>query len=222
MKRKFIIGISLLVLAVAIIGSGVLYAYFSDTQTANSNTFTTGELLLQVGTAAPCAETISVANLKPGVTGNVANWQLQNMGNINGKLDIAFSAITNLENTNNRAEVAALDSSTPAGELGAFLRMAFWMDVDSSGTWNTNDYYLKSDATKVSFQTGDAALPAAAYDILNNYGSDSLTNLQSAITPGPFGHFMVNYDLPTTADNTIQTDSCSFTVTFTLKQNEAP
>jgi predicted ribosomally synthesized peptide with SipW-like signal peptide len=222
MKRKFIIGVSLFALAVAVIGSGVLYAYFSDTQTANSNTFTSGELLLQVGAAAPCVETISVANMKPGDSANVADWQLQNMGNINGKLDIAVSAITNAENTNNRAEVAAGDSTTPAGELGAFLKMAFWVDADHSATWTSGDYYLKSDGTKVSFQTGDTTvLPAAASNLLDNYGGDSFANLQANIAPGSFGYFRVNYDLPAATGNTVQTDSCSFTVTFTLKQNEA-
>lgn len=218
MKRKFIIGVSLFALAVAVIGSGVLYAYFSDTQTANSNTFTTGSLLLQVGTAAPCVETINIASLKPGDTANVANWQLQNTGTINGKLDIAVSAITNLENTNNRAETAAGDSTTPAGELGANLQMAFWVDVDHSATWTTGDYYLKSDGTKVSFQAGDTGLPAAAFAPLDSYSTRSFANLQTNIVPGTFGYFRADYSLPTATGNTVQTDSSAFALTFTLNQ----
>ncbi len=167
----------------AVLGSGVLYAYFSDTQTANSNTFTTGSLLLQVGTAAPCVETINVASMKPGDSGNVANWQLQNMGTINGKLDIAISAITDNENTINRAETAAGDVS-PGGELGANLKVAFWVDADHSGTWTTGDYYLKSDGTKVSFQAGDAGLPAAASDFLDNYRRSQLREPADEHRPG--------------------------------------
>jgi predicted ribosomally synthesized peptide with SipW-like signal peptide len=217
MKKKFIIGVSLFALAVAVLGSGVLYAYFSDIQTANSNTFTTGSLLLQVGTAAPCVETINVAGMKPGDTGNVANWQLQNMGTINGKLDIGISAITDNENTINRAETAAGDVS-PGGELGANLKVSFWVDADHSGTWTTGDYYLKSDGTKVSFQAGDVALPAAASDLLDNYGTRSFANLVTNIVPGTFGYFRVDYSLPTTTGNTVQTDSSAFTITFTLNQ----
>lgn len=217
MKRKLVIGVSLIALAIAVIGSGVLYAYYSDTQTASSNAFTSGSLLLQVGTAAPCVETINVANMKPGDAGNVANWQLQNTGTINGKLDIAISAITDNENGINRAEAAAGDVS-PGGELGANLKVAFWVDVDRSGTWTTGDYYLKSDGTKVSFQAGDAALPAAASDFLDNYGSRSFTTLQTNIVPGTFGAFRVDYSLPATTGNTVQTDGSSFTVTFTLNQ----
>jgi predicted ribosomally synthesized peptide with SipW-like signal peptide len=217
MKKKLVIGVSLFALAVAVIGSGVLYAYFSDTQTANSNTFTTGSLLLQVGTAAPCVETINVANMKPGDAGNVANWQLQNMGTINGKLDIGISAITDNENTINRAESAAGDVS-PGGELGANLKVAFWVDVDRSGTWTTGDYYLKSDGTKVSFQAGDVALPAAASDFLDNYGSRTFATVQTNIAAGTFGYFRVDYSLPATTGNTVQTDGSAFTVTFTLNQ----
>jgi predicted ribosomally synthesized peptide with SipW-like signal peptide len=49
MKRNLVIGVSLLALAVAIIGSGVIYACFNDTHTATGNTFTAGDLLLTVG-----------------------------------------------------------------------------------------------------------------------------------------------------------------------------
>jgi predicted ribosomally synthesized peptide with SipW-like signal peptide len=218
MKRKYIIGVSLMALAVAVLGSGVLYAYFNDTQTAGSNTFTSGSLLLQVGSAAPCVETIGVSGLKPGDASNVASWQLQNTGTINGKLDISISAITNDENTINRAESAAGDV-TPGGEMGANLNVAFWVDVDNSGTWTSGDYYLKSDGNKVSFQAGDSSLPAAAFDALDNYGTRSYTELQTDIAPGTFGYFMVDYELPSATGNTVQTDSCTFDIAFTFNQN---
>lgn len=222
MERKLIAGITLVTLAAAIIGSGILYAYFSDTQTTGGNIFTTGELLLQVGTTAPCVESITISDMKPGDFGSVADWQLQSIGTINGKLDIVINAIGNQENTNNRAEVAAGDSTTPDGELGANLMMAFWMDVDNSNSWTSGDYYLKSDGTKVSFQPGDSGLPSAAFDILDNYSGDIFENLQENITPGTtFGYFQVEYKLPEATGNAVQTDSSTFTISFTLKQNNA-
>lgn len=217
MKRKLIIGLSLFALAVAVIGSGVLYAYFSDTINVDDNTFTAGELLLQVGD--PTVEKITVDHIAPGDSDIVAEWNLQNMGNIAANLDIAISPITNLDNTANRAEIAAGDNSSSLGELGQYLKFAFWMDVNNDGAWSTGDYYLSSTGP-VSYSSG-AELPAAAFAILDNYDSRSFANLQTNIPQGAIGHFHIEYVLPPETGNIVQTDSSAFDLSFTLNQYHA-
>lgn len=217
MKLK--VGIILFALTVAVVGSGFVYAYFNDTQTASGNTFTSGTLLLQVGTAVPTVDKITVPSLKPGDAGNGANWQVQNLGTINGDLTIGVGAITNLENTVNTAEVAAGEpAGNTIGDLGGNLTVAFWMDVDHSNTWSTGDYYLKNDGTTVSYASG-TTVPAAAYASLNSFGGKTWTNTQTNLAPGTIGYFKAEYNLPTTTTNWVQSDSASFNIVFTLNQH---
>jgi predicted ribosomally synthesized peptide with SipW-like signal peptide len=218
MKKKLIIVVSLFALAVAIVGSGVLYAIFSDTQTASNNAFTSGTLMLQVGSASPMTEHITINSLKPGDSGNASSWQLQNTGTINGDLSVQVSAITNNENTVNSAEAAVPDTTPATGELGANLKVAFWVDKDNSGTWNTGDYYLNSAGTTVAWASG-SSLPAAAYDLLNNYGGKTWTNTLTNVAPGSFGYFKAEYQLPSATGNIIQSDSSVFDIVFTLNQH---
>jgi len=218
MKRKLIIGVSLFALAVAIIGSGVLYAVFSDSQTASNNAFTTGTLLLQVGSASPMTEHITVNGMKPGDTGSSANWQLQNTGSINGDLSVGVGTITNNENTVNSAEAAVPDKTPETGELGANLKVAFWVDKDNSGTWTSGDYYLSSAGSAVAWASG-TSLPAAAYDALDNYGGKTWTNVLSNVAPGSFGYFKAEYLLPSSTGNIVQSDSAIFDIVFTLNQH---
>jgi predicted ribosomally synthesized peptide with SipW-like signal peptide len=219
MDLKLKVGIILFALTVAVVGSGFVYAYFSDTQTSSGSAFTTGTLLLQVGTAAPTVDKISVPSLKPGDTGNGANWQVQNLGTINGDLTIGVGAINNLENTVNAAELAAGElAGNTNGELGGSLTVAFWMDVDHSNTWSTGDYYLKSDGTTVSYVSG-ATIPAAAYATLDSFGGKTWTNAQTNLATGTIGYFRAEYNLPAATNNLVQSDSATFNIVFTLNQH---
>ena len=61
-------------------------------------------------------------------------------------------------------------------------------------------------------------LPPAAYDLLNNYNSDSWSNVQTALGTGTIGYFKVDYNLPLATTNVIQSDNSTFDITFTLTQ----
>ncbi|MCJ7792206.1 MAG: CalY family protein [Dehalococcoidia bacterium] len=215
MKRKRIL-LSLMTIALVcvLIGAGI-FAYFSDIETVPA-TFTTGTLNLKVGANDPCTENISIGGLKPGDTSNAGTWLTRNDGSISGNLTVAIGAITNNENTLTEPEAAASDLGEP-GELGANLKVAFWMDVDKSGGWNSGDYYLKSDGTKVAWVSG-STLPTAAYDTVDSYASKTWTDCQNVAASTDLGNFRVEYDLPSGTGNTVQSDSCSFTITFTLNQ----
>ncbi len=217
--KRILLSLMIIGVVAVLIGTGT-HALFSDTETSTGNTFTAGTLNLQVGAVDPATVTVSIGTIKPTDTGNAATWLIQNMGNINGTLDTTISAITNNENTRSEVETAAGDSTDDPGELGTLLKVALWMDADKGGAWNSGDYYLKSDGTKVSWQTGESSLPSGAYVILNSYGSKSWSNLQTIAASTQAGNFRVDYDFPNggNGDNVAQSDSCVFSITFTLNQ----
>jgi len=216
--KKILISLMVIGMVCIAIGGGV-YALFSDTETSAANTFTAGTLNLQVGSADPCTERITLSGLKPTDTGNAASWLTTNIGSINGTLDVMLSAITNNENTRSEVETAAGDTTDVGGELGGLLKVAFWMDTIKDGTWSSGDYYLSSSGTKVSYVSG-STLPSAAYDVVNNYGSKSWTSVQNVNGTADAGNFRVEYDFPNggSGDNVAQSDSSVFDITFVLNQ----
>ena len=217
MQKKMLWGILLIAVALLLVGGGV-FAYFSDTETASNNNFAAGTLDLQVGDQSPCNEQINVPALKPGDTGEPADWQMQNLGTIRGDLNISCGTITNSENTRLAQEIAAGDTTDGVGELGDNLTVAFWVDITDDG-WSSGDYYLASNGSKISYQAGDVGLPAAAYDVLNHYSGLSWNGVQTNLPLGTIGYFKADYSLPLATNSQIQSDSCVFNLAFTLKQS---
>jgi len=215
--KNIIISLMIIAAVATLIGTGIA-ANFSDTESATGNTFTAGTLNLKVGALDPCTEAISVSNLKPGDTDTAATWLAKNTGTIAGDLTVAVGAITNDENTLYEVEADAGDVTENTGELGANLKIAFWMDVDKDNAWSSGDYYLKSNQSKVVWDDEDVGLPAAAYDIVNNYDSKTWTGVQNVAATTDAGKFRTEYDLPGATGNTVQSDGCEFNITFSLNQ----
>jgi len=198
---------------VALLIGGGTYAYFSDTETSTGNTFTAGTLDLTVGSADPTTEKIAFNSLKPGDTsGDVGvtpiAWEIKNTGTINGNLTIECGAITNNENGLTEPEEEADDTGAP-GELGANLLVAFWIE-NTSG-----NYYLKSDGTRVACGVSP---PSDAYDILDNYDEDTWASLATITGGASAGTFHVEYNLTPETGNDVQSDNCTFDLTFRLDQ----
>jgi predicted ribosomally synthesized peptide with SipW-like signal peptide len=216
--KKILVSIIIIGLVCTAIGGGV-HAFFSDTETSTGNTFTAGTLNLQVGSADPCIEHITLSGMKSNTTGNAASWLTTNIGTINGTLDVSLSAVTNNENTRSEVEIAAGDTTDSVGELGGLLKVAFWMDTNKDGTWSSGDYYLSSGGTKVSWVSG-FTLPTAAYDIVNNYASKAWTSVQTVTSTADAGNFRVEYNFPNggSGDNQAQSDSSVFDISFILNQ----
>lgn len=215
MKKKILLSVMMLALVGMLLGAGI-YAYFSDVESSTGNSFAAGTLNLKVGDNDPTTVQISVTNLKPGDSGNAASWLVKNIGSISGSLTIAMGAITNYENVLTEPEQAAGDASGGAtqGELGSFLKVAIWLDVDESNDWNSGDIALKSDGTTLT-NDGDDDLPC---DYLEEYGSDNYASV-IAMTGGDEFQFMVDYDFPDHAnDDQAQSDSAQFDIVFTLTQ----
>lgn len=206
---KKILGLTVIaILAISLVGGGT-WAYFSDTENSNANSIAAGTLDLKIDGGDAAVYTFQVTNKAPGDSGSGSNI-LSNAGNLSGELDIAFSAITN---TGASGEGEFQDES---GDLGGAAKIAAYVDVDQSGTWNTGDIGLKSDGTKYNW----AAEVSLDYQTINSYGSksyDAVETMAAATTD----NIVILWQIPTSAGNEIQGDSVSFNVTFTLQQAAA-
>ena len=205
---------SILVIGVVAMAAGAgTFAYFSDTETSEGNTFTAGTLNLKVGDVDSTTEKINIPNLKPDDSGNAADWTVQNTGSITGDLSISIPSITNNENTITEPEQDAGDTSN-TGELGSYLKVSIWLDMDQDGAWSEGDIALKSDGSTVTNE-GSTEKP---YDYLDNYGGDSWNDVVTMGSNAAFD-FMVDYDFPpANNDDTTQSDSAVFNITFSLEQ----
>jgi len=224
LERKVTYGAILVItLLVTIFCIGMINAYFSRTLLSGPNIFAAGTIGLQTGPDSTVIEHFYVAGLVPGDSGNAAYWQLMSVGTISSDLSIRIGDIVNGENIANLAEMTVGDPENDIiGELGGYLRVAFWLDHDNSGTWTAGDCYLRADGATVWFSVDDIGLPAEAYQVINSYDGVIWAGLSTGIAGGSIiGHFVVDYDLPDQGhiDNIYQSDSCTFPIMFTLTQS---
>jgi predicted ribosomally synthesized peptide with SipW-like signal peptide len=221
MKR--VIGLTLAAIVIAGAAGGGTWAYFIDGETSQNNALTAGILDLQVGATDPCTESIDIGvQLKPGSSGNAADWYVINLGSVSGTLKIEIGSIANYENTRSEPEEAAGDTTAGAteGEFGDFADIAIWLDMDESGGWSSGDMYLRSDGTVVYWASG-SSVPSAAYDDINNYAGTDWESVDGMPTIAGSGSldFMVEYSFPSdTNHDRAQSDSSVFDITFTLEQ----
>jgi len=94
--------------------------------------------------------------------------------------------------------------------------MLVFIDVDSSETLTENDIVLKSDGTVVTApETPDEENYFAT---INSYDSDAFDQVIVSMDPAVQRDVYFKWRIPAVEDNTIQGDSVSFDVTFTLEQ----
>jgi spore coat-associated protein N len=200
------------------LAGGGTWAIFSDTEISTGNTLAAGTLNLKVGSADPCTESIAVSNIKPTDTGHAASWAIRNTGTISGSFSLSFSAIDNQENGRSEVETACGDTSDGAGELGGKLTIAVWMDVGNNG-WGSGDYYFEPSGPNL-IKRSYSSFPTLAYFTLADFDNTSSASLQTIAASTTAGNFKVDYDFPEggSNDNTAQSDSCIFDVTFNLDQ----
>jgi predicted ribosomally synthesized peptide with SipW-like signal peptide len=203
---KKIVGLTIAVLLIiGLVGAGT-YAYFSDTESSTNNTLTAGTLDLNINGGNIAVTTFTESAVAPGDSGS-GNSTLANVGSMSGELDVTTSAVTNTPG-------AGGEFGGGSGELGASAQIAMYLDVDQSGSWNAGDIGLQSDATTYSYPT------ALNYDVIDNYASETWDAVETMANAASDG-IVVNWQVPTSADNSIQGDSVSFDITFILEQPEA-
>lgn len=213
-------------MSLALVG-GIL-AYFSDKETVSKNILQAGTLDLEVE-ADFSSIPINLQNLAPGNKGRAGSWTLKNVGSIPGILTISVGQVINYENecvepekegdcqSNGTCGNQDTTCQELEGELGDYLKLAFWIDVDKDGKWSSGDYFLKSDGTRVSWEGGND-LPQEAYDFVNSYSEKAWADLQTIDGGKEGGNFQVEYFLPENVGNIVQSDSTAFDITLVLNQ----
>ena len=210
--------VSLTIAALLIMGlvAGGTWAYFSDTETSSTNTISAGTLDLTIGGGNVNYNILTLTNKVPGDSGQ-AYAELKNVGSVTGELDIGKSASGQLAVANTQGTGGTEYELSGSGELGAQATMALWIDVNKNSIWDAGtDIGLKNDST--TYTSG-----ALNYQTISSYngkywgGSAGVTNLNTNADVW----FFISWQIPTSADNTIQGDSAKISFTFTLEQPAA-
>lgn len=204
-NKKMLLSV-LIIGVVGVLAGSATWAYFQDTEVSEDNTLTAGTLDLTL-TNAP----FTLTNKEPGDLGTETQ-TIKNIGSLAGELDVTFSVITNTESTG----ATEFEADGGTGELGAAAEMMVFIDVDDSGTLTQNDIVLKSDGTVVT--APETPVENDYFATINSYGEDDFNAAIASMGSNIERDVLFKWRIPTTVDNTIQGDSVSFDVTFTLEQ----
>lgn len=197
MKRKVLLSVLALVVTIAMV-AGISFAYFSDTETSNGNTFTAGTLDLKINGDDVNVVAFNVTNMSPGNQPK-RSYVLENAGSLSGKLNITSIAVGNFENGIIEPEASAGDVTDPLGELGDVVNIRLVVDYGGDGWISTGDVTLYNG--KVS------AMPGSI--IFNE-----------AMSAGGTVNILALLDWWSTPDdNKAQGDSMTIDLTFELTQN---
>lgn len=201
-----IIKSSLVVLSVIAIAAGATGAYFSDSETSNGNSFTSGNLDLNVDGGNTNVVKFNVSNLSVGQQGG-AVYRLTNVGSIPGFLDLHNITVTNQENGRLDAETDAGDTTDDSGELQDLMSYSMFMDYDCHGNFSSGDYYI--------YGVFEASTP------LGGIASDYDLNIPLAAGEEKCIASQYKWYDNGAVDNQGQTDSAGLDLTFELGQTAA-
>lgn len=210
--RKILIALLGVLLVAALAGAGT-FAYFSDTETSEDNSFTAGTLDLVVGGGASLPFVFE--NIAPGDSDTDYDG-LKNSGSIAGELDIVMSATNNNDNGQEEPENDQ-GTDTGNGDLGGQLKMALWLDLDEDGTAESTDIGLKSDGTTYDPSLG---LDYATVDSYSGKSWNGITTLDPSEGGNADANIVINWELPSGTDNRVMGDSVSYDLTFELEQED--
>jgi predicted ribosomally synthesized peptide with SipW-like signal peptide len=156
--------ILLSLLTVALVSSsavGATQAYFSDTETSTGNTFAAGSLDLAVDENNGLNTVkFTVANMRPGNQPK-ATYTLNNVGSLNGYLDLENISVSSNENGCLEPETDAGDANCDnpglgQGELQDVVNMRLFLDGDCNGWIGTGE---------TVFYNGDTGSVASNYEL---------------------------------------------------------
>lgn len=195
--KRIILSLAIIA-AVGAIAVGATTAYFSDNETSTGNTFTAGTLDLNLDGANINVVKFTVDNVKPGDTGS-GIWVINNVGTIDGFVDLESISQVNDDNGCNEPETEDGDTTCGAGQgdLGVNLNIDLFVDADNNGI---------KGAGEATIYNGAVSGLAANYEQNLSLGA-SETN-----------YVTLNWAVPTTAGNEIQSDSLVLNLTFELAQ----
>jgi len=214
MNKKIIIGLSSIAL-VAIVVIGGTFAYFSDTEKSENNTFAAGTMDLDINGGDTAITTMTLTNKAPGDSDTETGTTLKNSGSLDGELDISIGVVTNYACDPDGAADGTEYCTTDAGVLGGNAEMALYIDVDEDDAWTTGDIGLKNDTTKYTNSGSDSLI----YASIDSYDGVAWNDVYDTLMmTGDQDGFVIDWEIPTSATNDIQGDTLDFDITFTLEQ----
>jgi len=197
MKKKVYISLVIIAL-VGGLGYAATQAFFTARETATGSTFTVGTLDLSVNDDKDVIEPFIVAGI--GASGNISGgkeWTVKNIGTLPGRLFFSLADLTNLENGCNKPE-KQFEPECEAdnfGELGSVITA----NVSVNGT-----PYVSS-----TLETANEGV----------FGSTWRDQPHVVIPAGGSATVRMEWNTPQTDyDNSIQSDSLTFTTHFDLEQ----
>ena len=209
MNSKILLSVASIAAAGALI-IGATFAYFSDTETSNNNTFTAGSLDLTVdGNNGVNTVKFNLSNMKPLDSPIYPSYVIRNAGSVTGYLDLESISFVSDENSCIEPETEAGDTTCDnpgvgQGELGEAIHAQMWLDETCNGMDPSDTNVLPTDS------------------LVNTVPSHFSTNYPLAA--GDQVCFLSKfsyYGLPSSVDNKTMGDSMAFNMTFELAQTEA-
>jgi spore coat-associated protein N len=110
-NKKIILSILILGTVASMAGAGT-FAWFTDSASSNGNSFTAGTLFLNA-LSAPVVTGNDISGVYPGATG-IETWNVQNGGNLDGKLKIGFVVNTAVDHTPESVAIGAVNNDLNA------------------------------------------------------------------------------------------------------------
>lgn len=175
-------------------GAGT-FAAFSDTEQTSDNQVSAGTLDLTVDGDDDDVKILDVSDAAPGDSGS-GSLTLENEGSIDGLLQISIDSVTGAENDVNDAEADSEDEDGSVESPGSTSELldVLELTIIVGGTTEFDD-------TLSDLSTGDL-----------------YTATQPSLDSGSTTSFELNWEVPESAGNEIQSDSASVDATFTLTQ----
>ena len=160
MKKWFPILASLAVIA-ALVGIGA-FAWFSDVETSNDNSFTAGSLdLVLDGNNGTNVVKWTVGPMRPGNQPK-GTFKLENKGTLTGYLDLENITVTSAENEIIEPEANAGDVTDTIGELQDVLNLRLFYDADCDGWIGTGETVFFNDKVGTIAASYDQNIPISA------------------------------------------------------------
>ncbi len=202
--KKILASVFTIALVITVV-SGATIANFFDTETSTGNTFTAGTLDLKLDGGDENVVKFTLGNLRPGNQPK-NSYNLENVGSINGFLDIENIVVTSFENGCVEPEIQAGDNTCDnpgvgQGELQDVLNLRLFVDYGKDGSISTGD--------NVFF---DGKLSELTTSI----------DLNEPLNAGADFNIVALFDWWSTPnDNLAQSDSVTLDMTFELGQTTA-
>ena len=200
---------------VAAVAFGATQALFSDTETSFDNTFSAGTLDLTVdGFDDPNVVHVALGDMKPGDGVGGAEhstityqWTLCNTGSLPGQPYVEITNLRDLDNlcTEPEADVDTTCGGNPDGELSANLFMQ--MNAAGSGGF---EYPHGTGCVD-----GGRNCPVSYWATHGLVGQGTWETIPAG---GCIAAMVLEFEIPTTVGNIIQSDSTLFDIVFHLDQ----